>query len=65
MYYTWKNIKKLYKNTKSKISAPTWSDKLELFDRSHSLSGIQDDFVYIIKKHETVTDNPVLRTYVN
>ena len=65
MYYTWKNIKKLYKNTKSKISAPTWSDKLELFDRLHSVSGIQDDFVYIIKKHETVTDNPVLRTYVN
>ena len=65
MYYTWKNIKKLYKNNKSKISAPTWYDKLELLDRSHSVSGIQDDFLYIIKKHETVTDDPALRTYVN
>ena len=25
MHYTWKNIKKLYKKNKSKISAPTWN----------------------------------------
>ena len=24
IYYTWKNIKKSYKNNKLKISAPTW-----------------------------------------
>ena len=26
-YYTWKNIKRSYKNNKFKISAPTWSDE--------------------------------------
>ena len=26
IYYTWKNIKKPYKNNKFKISAPTWND---------------------------------------
>ena len=25
IYYTWKNIKKSYKNNKFKISAPTWN----------------------------------------
>ena len=26
IYYTWKNIKKLYENNKLKISAPTWNE---------------------------------------
>ena len=26
-YYTWKNMRKQYKNTKLKIIAPTWTDK--------------------------------------
>ena len=26
IYYTWKNIKKLYKNNKVKLSAPTWNE---------------------------------------
>ena len=26
IYYTWKNIKKSYKNNKFKISAPTWNE---------------------------------------
>ena len=30
IYYTWKNIKKPYKNSKFKISAPSWNDKFEL-----------------------------------
>ena len=25
IYYTWKNVKSIYKNNKFKISAPTWS----------------------------------------
>ena len=29
IYYTWKNIKKSYKNNKFKISAPTWNEELE------------------------------------
>ena len=32
MCYTWKNIKKSYKNNKFKISAPTWKEELELPD---------------------------------
>ena len=32
IYYTWKNIKKSYKNNKFKISAPTWHEKFELDD---------------------------------
>ena len=32
IYYTWKNIKSSYNNTKFKIPAPTWNDELELMD---------------------------------
>ena len=42
--YTWKNIKKSYKNNKFKISAPTWNEKFELPDRSYSVSDIQHYF---------------------
>ena len=65
IYYTWKNIKKSYKNNKFKISAPTWNEEFELPDGSYSVSDIQDYFKYIFKKHETVTDNPSIRIYVN
>ena len=34
IYYTWKNIKKSYKNNKFKISAATWNDKFKLSDGS-------------------------------
>ena len=61
IYYTWKNIKKSYKNNKFKISAPTWNEEFELPDGSYSVSDIQDYFEYIIKKHETVTDNPPIK----
>ena len=30
IYYTWKTIRKQYKNNKLKIIAPTWNDKFEL-----------------------------------
>ena len=32
IYYTWKNIKKSYKNNKFKVSAPTWNEGFELPD---------------------------------
>ena len=54
IYYTWKNIKKLFKNNKFIIP-----------DGSYSVCDIQDYFKYIIKKHETVTDNPSIMIYVN
>ena len=54
IYYTWKNIKKLYR----KITAPTWNEEFELPDRSYSVSDIQDYFEYILKKHgEKINDN--------
>ena len=34
-------------------------------DVSYSFSGIQDYFEYIIKKHETIADNPPVQIYVN
>ena len=64
IYYTWKNIKKSYKNNKFKISAPTWNENFELPNRSCSLSDIQDYFEYILKKYETATDNPSIMIYV-
>ena len=44
MYYTWKNIKKSYKNNKFKISAPTWNEEFELLDGSYSAPDIQNYF---------------------
>ena len=65
IYYTWKNIKSSYNNNKFKISAPPWSDELELPDESYSISDIQDYFEYILKKHNENVDNPSIRIYVN
>ena len=44
IYYTWKNIRKLYKNNEFKISAPTWNEEFELPDGSYPVSNIQDYF---------------------
>ena len=55
--YTTKNIKSEYNNNKLKISAPTWNDIFDLPDGSYSIADIQDYFEYIIKKHETLTEN--------
>ena len=65
IYYTWKNIKSEYNNNKFKISAPTWNDTFDLPDGSHSISGIQDYFEFIIKKHETLTENSPIQIYPN
>ena len=61
VYSAWKNIKKLYNSNKFKISAPTWNEKFGLPDGSFSISDIQHYFKYIIKIHETVTENPLIR----
>ena len=42
VYYTWKNMRKQYKNNKLKIIAPTWNDEFELPSGSYSVSHIQD-----------------------
>ena len=64
-YYTWKNIKSEYNNNKFKISAPTWNDTFDLPDGSYSISDIQDYFEFIIRKHETLTENPSIQIYPN
>ena len=48
-YYTWKNIKKSYKNNKFKISAPTWNEEFELLDGPYSVWDIQDHYKYTLK----------------
>ena len=65
IYYTWKNIKSAYNNNKFKTSAPTWNDEFDLPDGSYSISDIQDYFEFIIKKHETLTENPPIQIYPN
>ena len=60
-----KNIKSEYNNNKFKIYAPTWNDEFNLPNGSYSVSDIEDYFEYIIKKHETIADNPPAQIYVN
>ena len=60
IYYTWKNVKTSYNDTKFKISAPTWSEEFALPDGSYSVSDIQET----LKKHSE-SDNPSIRIYVN
>ena len=65
VHYTWKNIKSEYNNTKFKISAPTGNDEFDLPGGSYSVSDIQYYFEFIIKKHETLTENPPVQIYTN
>ena len=65
IYYTWKNINTEYNNNKFKISAPTWNETFDLPDGSYSVAEIQDYFEFIIKKHETLSENPSVQIYPN
>ena len=65
IYYTWKNIKSEYNNSKIKISATTWNDTFALPDGVFSVADIQDYSEFIIKKHETLTENPPVQIYPN
>ena len=65
IYYTWKNVKSIYKNNKFKISAPTWNETFDLSDGLYNTSEIQDYFEYIIKKHETIGENAPILIYTN
>ena len=53
IYYTQKNIKFAYNN------------KFDLPNGSYSILDIQDYFEFIIKKHETLTENPPVQIYPN
>ena len=48
IYYTWKNIRKHYKNNKLKMT-PTWNDEFEFPGGSCSVSDIQDYIEYFIR----------------
>ena len=61
--YTWKNVKSEYKNNKLKMLAPAWNDTFDLLDGSYSIADIQDYFEFIIKKHETLTENLLAQIY--
>ena len=65
IYYMLKNIKTEYNNNEFKISAPTWNETFDLPDGSYSTADIQDYFKFIIKKHETLEENPSIQIYAN
>ena len=65
IYCTWKNIKSAYNNNKFKISAPTWNDTFDFPDGCYSIADIQYSFKFIIKKLETLTENPPVQIYSN
>ena len=65
IYCTWKNIKWACNNNKFKVSAPTWNDTFDLPDVSFFIGDIQDYLEFIIKKHETLTENPPVEIYPN
>ena len=65
IYYTWRNIKSSYNNSKFKIFAPTENDKFELPGGLYSISNIQDYFEYILEKHGENTNKPSVQIYVN
>ena len=65
IYYTWKNMKKSYKNNKFKITAPTWNEEFELPNGSYYVSDIQGYFEYIFKKHREKTVNPSVKIKIN
>ena len=65
IYYTWKNITSEHNNNKFKILAPTWNYTFDLPDGSYSISDIQYYFEFIIKKHETLTENLPVQIYPN
>ena len=47
------------------MSAPTWNDTFDLPDGFHSIADIRDYFEFILKKHETLTENPPIQIYPN
>ena len=67
IYYTWKNAKSIYRNNKFKILAPTWNDTFDLPDGSYNISEIQDyfEYIYIIKKQETIGETAPIVIYAN
>ena len=64
MHHTWKNIKKSYKNSNFKVSAPTWNKVFELPYGSYSITDIQSCFKLSLK-HGEKTVNSLIKIYMN
>ena len=64
-YYAWKNIKSEYSNNRYEISASTGNDTFDLPNSLYSIFDIYDYFEFIIKKHETLTENTPIQIYLN
>ena len=64
-HYTWKNIRKQYKNNLLKLITPTWNDEFELPDSSYSVSDIHDFIEFSTKKYKTLTTVPPIHVYIN
>ena len=64
-HYTWKNIRKQYKNNKLKLITPTRNDEFELPDSSYSVSDIHDFIEFSTKKYKTLTTVPPIHVYIN
>ena len=58
-------MKTEYNNNKFKIPAPTWNETFDLPDGSYIIADMQDYFEFIIKKHETLSENPSAKIYSN
>ena len=65
IFYTCKNIQSEYNNNKFKLFGPTWNEEFDLPHGPYSVFDIQDYFEYIIKKHQTIADNPPVQIYMN
>ena len=52
-------------NNKFTIFAPTWDETFHLLNDSYSIADIHDYFQFIIKKHETLTEDPPVEIYPN
>lgn len=64
IYCIWKNIKSLKENINLKYPGTTWHQEFKLPDGSYSISGIQNCFECMIKKHETLADKTPIKNYV-
>ena len=51
VYYTLRNIKKLYRNNKFKASASTWNERFELSDGSYSVYKIPQIILSILLRN--------------
>ena len=64
IHCTLRNIQSEYNNNELKTFAPTWNDSFDLPDGSCYISDILDYCEFIIKKHETLTENPSAQIYL-